>query len=127
VAFIVPMMTRYCRGRILGEKIGSRYRDNRNPELLKHVMPGQLHGKIASEAVGRLHDDCLRTVSSEVLQHFSKAAALIDRVRALALDGRVKNESAGLLIQRSRRLALSAVQVPLIPINCLHNPSEISV
>jgi hypothetical protein len=61
-------------------EVGSRCRDDRDTETLEHVMPGELHGEVTCEPIGRLHNDRLCAVGCQLLQHFGKAGALIDRI-----------------------------------------------
>src|SRR5262249_50049256 len=66
------------RWRILGEELRCGCRNDRDPESLKRVMASEPHGKVVSESIGRLHEDCLCSVRCQMSQHLSKAGALID-------------------------------------------------
>ena len=50
------------------------------PSYLEHVVAGELHGEVTCEAIRRLHDDGLRTVRRQPLQHLPEAWTLVDTV-----------------------------------------------
>ena len=49
--------TKNRRGRVLGEEVRSRCRNDRDAESPQHVMASELHGQVAGEPIGRLYDD----------------------------------------------------------------------
>jgi hypothetical protein len=69
--------------RILEKVVRSRCGDEVDPQPLQHVVAGELHGEITSEAVGRLHDDSPDAIAGNPLQHRHEAVALDHRSASL--------------------------------------------
>jgi hypothetical protein len=49
-------------GRVLGEEVGCRCRNDRDAETPEHVVASELHSEVASEPIGRFNDDGLCAV-----------------------------------------------------------------
>jgi hypothetical protein len=67
-------------GRVLGEEVGCRCRDDRDAETPEHVVASELDGKVTGKPIGRLHDDGLCAIRCQALQHLAKAGSLIDGI-----------------------------------------------